>query len=135
MSLIICNGKKAKILEQVRTFANTWTLRAYKNDYTPLPTSVVGDFTEATYPGYAAVSLNFPNPAFLNGSNKGQFTADTITFLYSGTPGSQDVYGVYVTDDLDGSLVGGARDPAAPVTISDTDPAYSVTIVVTDDNA
>lgn len=78
-------------------------LRLFSNDYTPVETSVLGNFTEVTGGGYAAISL-------LNGSwtiTPANDPSDAIyaeqTFTFTGTiGGTGNIYGAYLEDN-DGS--------------------------------
>lgn len=91
--------------------------RLYTNNTTPGTATVLGDFTEATFTGYAAVSgsgLTWSTPA-LSG-HIGQTNATNIVF--NNTSGSPvTVYGVFVTDLGVTKLYFAERDPAAPVSI------------------
>lgn len=69
----------------------------YKNDYIPVIGSVLGDFVEATFPGYAPQDINISNPAFLNGQGAAELDADLVTFTQTAGP-AQLVYGYFVYD-------------------------------------
>lgn len=61
MAGVLVNGGETRMLSLLVNKAGTnlanLTLRLFKNDFTPTETSVVGDLTEATFTGYAAISL------------------------------------------------------------------------------
>src|SRR5437867_6622616 len=59
MSLLVPDVGERKFLNvAINGVANEdLTLKLYKNNYTPVEGSVAGDFTEATFTGYAAVTL------------------------------------------------------------------------------
>jgi|KBSMisStaDraftv2_1062788.scaffolds.fasta_scaffold26870_3 hypothetical protein len=76
--------------------ANTY-LRLFKNNFTPTPASVAGDFTEADFTGYAAVQVNskFGSPYKVI---DGEYQTDSSAFSYSCSGGSsQNLYGWYLT--------------------------------------
>lgn len=74
------------------------TLRLFRNDITPGPGTVIGDFTEANFSGYANGALaNAAVAAALDGSNRAVASWDQITFTKNGATGNT-IYGYYVTD-------------------------------------
>lgn len=100
------------------------TLRLYSNNHVPANTDDVTDYTEATFPGYAAIPILSWPAASLDGSNK----ASTELAMQVWTAGviitPQDIYGVFVTWDGDGSLVYAELDAAGPVSIASTGQSY-----------
>lgn len=67
----------------------------------PSPNSVPGDFTEATFSGYAGVAITLPligpinlTPSVVGAHGEGNFTADAGI-----TPPGQNILGYYVVDD------------------------------------
>lgn len=108
-----------------------YTLRLFTNNYTPVTTSVVGNFTEATFTSYAAVALSGWTAAAVT-AHVASTTANPITFTASGA--YQSIYGWYVTDGA-GDYVCGGRDAAAPVVMSATVNSYQVTLSLTTQSA
>lgn len=110
--------------------ADTLKLKLYKNNYTPVKASVLANFTECDFDGYAAADLD---PANWDGPTSTAGVAVTVnsagaTTWYA-TSGSQNAYGYYVTNH-DGSVVLWAeRFPSAPLTISTTIPALVVPVM------
>jgi hypothetical protein len=91
------------------------TLRLFANDFTPDPASVLGDFTESSFTGYAPESLSglFGSPVKIT-DGEWQIQTDPIPFSCSG--GSpQVVYGAYVDDGAD--VIFSARFDA-PITMT-----------------
>jgi hypothetical protein len=94
-----------------------YTFRLYTNNVTPTTSTVIGDFTEATFTGYSSVAgstVTWSTPALsghiaqTNGTN----------IIFNNTSGAGvTVYGVYVTNAAGTKLYFAERDPAAPVTI------------------
>lgn len=76
------------------------TIRLYKNDVTPDHTTVIGDLTEATFPGYNSIIANgvgFPTPT-INGSGQAESDGPTMTWTCTSTPfPTETIYGLYVT--------------------------------------
>lgn len=78
-------------------FFPTLAIALFRNDFIPTTASVLADFTEANFPGYAPQSISTPNPAFLNGGLAAEVDADLVTFTQTGGP-AQVVYGYFVYD-------------------------------------
>lgn len=91
------------------------TLRLYRNNYTPLETSVAGDFTEANFSGYVAQALpNFPAANYVGPQAETVLPAQN--FIHSGGGVDNDIYGYYVTD-AGGDLLFAERNPLGPFSI------------------
>lgn len=105
--------------------------RLFTNNYTPLESSVVSDFTQATFTGYAAIQLtSWSTPAYSSG--KARTSNAVITFTNTGGS-SATIYGYYVTDSGNTNLFFAERDPLGPITLNPGD-SYAITIEVTGDN-
>lgn len=112
-------------LQNNKTYLNGLTLRLFQNNHTPDGADVAGDYTEATFSGYAAVALNNWGNAFQNGSDQGEIDETVRIFTCTGPSPSNAIYGYYVTDGS-GNLVWAERNPAGPVTINTAGQTYSV---------
>jgi len=87
-----------KTMDALRAaFLPSLAIALYRNDYIPVAASVLADFTEANFPGYAPQSISTPNPAFLNGGMAAEVDADLVTFTQTAGP-AQVVYGYFVYD-------------------------------------
>lgn len=125
MAIVLCNAYKPTLLQQQVALLNSLVLHLYQNNYTPLGTSVAGDFTEATFDGYAAQNLTTFAAAFLNGANLGETDAGLYTFTQTGVVVTNNIYGYYVTT-AGGVLAFGERNAGAPVSMSTTGLSYVV---------
>lgn len=125
MGMILANGKKAKLLEQERPYLNTLEYRLFKNNYVPLANMVIGDFTEVTDGGYAPLTVIGFAAAILNGANQSELAAPawTTTFNFSG--GGFTVYGYFVRDPADNTVVYAERDPS-PFVVDAAGRTYTV---------
>ena len=92
-------------------------LKLYKNNYTPVEGSVAGDFTEATFTGYAAVNLA-----------RGSWTVATVAglttaayaqqaFTSSADQTLENEYGYFVVGATSGVLWWAERFTGAPFPI------------------
>lgn len=102
------------------------TLRLYSNNHTPADADTVGDYTECTFPGYAAISLTGWSGAALNGSNKAETVLGPQTFTGGSIVTPEDIYGIFVTD-VDGDLIDAEINPAGVVSMSLAGQTYSYT--------
>lgn len=97
-------------------FNNSWpaggknlTLKLYTNNYTPLDTSVAGDYTEASGGGYAAKTLTNGSWTVTVGNDPSDAVYAEQTWTFTGAlAGTATVYGYFVIDS-DGVLVLGEK--------------------------
>lgn len=105
------------------------TLRLYQNNYTPISTSVLADFTIATFSGYADETPSFGSATPISGvmtitdSSQRNFTHNT-----GGT--SNTVYGYYVVDTLAGKVLWAERFSASILMQNDGD-LVGITLALT----
>lgn len=98
MPLIWPKQGSLKLMDDLAdNFLPTLALALYRNDYIPTSASVLADFTEASFPGYAPQSISTPNPSFLNGGGQAENDADLLTFNQSAGP-AQVIYGYFIYD-------------------------------------
>lgn len=96
----------------------------FENNYTPVAGSLVGNFTEATFPGYAREPLaNWT--AVVIAADHARQDADDCEFTLSATGGPYSVYGYYVLS-AGGDLLWAERDPNAPGVLSTVGDVYRV---------
>jgi hypothetical protein len=87
-----------------------WSLRLFKNDYTPVVGSVLADFTQADFTGYSAKTLTRSQTGSTWGaasiaSNIAQSEyATDQSFTYTGAT-SQSVYGWYIVGATSGKVI------------------------------
>jgi len=126
-------GELALLTMLKNTFnASTVKLKLYKNNYTPVDASVVGDFTEANFNGYTAGGVSvttFSVPATVAG--KASTTANPAAWTKSAGGTGNDIYGYYVTDAAGTTLLWAERAAAAPISMNNTGEGITVTLVQT----
>jgi len=92
----------------------TWPdlhIHLFKNDFTPDETTVLGDFVEADYSGYAVQDApDFTDPGFIDPGVCSWTTGDLVLFdpLDMADP-DQNCYGFYITDNTDTVLLNACR--------------------------
>jgi len=107
-----------------KTAPQNLLLKLYKNNITPSDTDTAGTYTEAGFPGYAAITLT---GASWNAAASGVITYSAQqTFTCSGVS-TDDVYGYYVVQSASGTLLYSERDPAAPFAVRNSGDAVSIT--------
>ena len=100
-------------------------LRLYTNDYTPVEGSVVGDFTEATAAGYAAITLT--GASWTIATATGVTTATYAQQTFTLTAASTD-YGYYVTNNAGTQVLWAERFSDAPHSIPSDGGTEKITV-------
>lgn len=103
MASLIPNDAEVNLIEAIvnKTSNSDLVLRLYTNNYTPLETDTVSNYTEASGNGYAAITLTGSSWSIAEG-NPATATFAQQTFTFTGALGN--VYGYYVTRG-DGELM------------------------------
>lgn len=114
------------ILENIvnKTAPQNPVLRLYKNNITPADTDTAGTYTEAAFPGYAAITLTGASWGTASGGSISFGSQQTITCSGSTT---EDIYGYYITQAVSGILMWSERDGAAPFAIRNSGDAVKIT--------
>lgn len=125
MSLKVPYASTLFLLDQIITAVlDDCTLRLYVNNHVPANGDTIADYTEATFPGYAAIPFGSWPAASLNPSNKASTELALQVFTAGVVITPEDVYGIFVTHDGTGDLVYAELDAAGPVTISTPGQSY-----------
>lgn len=103
-------------------------LHLYSNDLTPSPTTVVGDFTECIFTGYAAASLVWSAP-FYDVHGVAVSTPGEKLFAQTGATGDT-CFGAYVTDTAGTKLLAAGRLADAPFTFAASGDALPINVKV-----
>jgi hypothetical protein len=119
-------GGDLRILTTLQTqWAATLVIKLFKNDYTPVDGSSVGNFVEADFDGYASQGIAAWGAPIAVGP-RGQIQSASNTFTKAAGVVPNDIYGYYVLDG-GGSLLWAERDPAAPIPIHNAGDKYIIT--------
>lgn len=103
-------------------------LKLFTNNYTPIETSVAGDFTEASGNGYAAKTLTGGSWSVTNADpSAASYAAQTFTF----TGNLGNVYGYFLVQATSGILVAAERFDTAPVNVQNNGDAIVITPNIT----
>ena len=108
------------------------SLRLFQNNYTPVAASVIGNFTIATFPGYASLVPAFGASVTVGG--KGTITdAAARVFTCTGGGAVQTIYGYYVVDTANAQVIYAERFDN-PVPIVNNGDSITITLVFTADS-
>jgi len=109
--LVVPQSGAAVLLEKgLDGLTATVDLHLYQNDMAPSPSSVLGDFTEADYDGYAEETITPGTWAvFLQGISQAVAVGPGIVFSPTGATTPNVVYGYYVTDNTNTRLLWAER--------------------------
>lgn len=102
---------KERILSLRQVLQSRNFLRLYTNNVTPSPASVTSYFAEASFPNYAARSLDtlFGNPFKVQ---DGEYVIETDFLTFTCTaPSAEIVYGWFITNDGRTRLAARFADP------------------------
>lgn len=125
MSLVICRTGLVGVVQQLKAYFNTLTLRLYQNNHTPVDTDTAANYTEATFSGYSAIALGSWSNAFLNSDNYGETDETTRVFTCTVAAPANTIYGYYITDGS-GNLIWAEINPAGSFLINTIGQTYTV---------
>ena len=137
MAIVVCNAGELRLLDLALKTAlsvdEPFTLRLFKNDYTPIATSAVGDLTEADFTDYTAKTLNRSGwSASTTITGAASITYGTAQTWTCGATGNT-VYGAYVLDGS-GNLVWAERFAEERVLVSSDTITYTPTLTLASAN-
>lgn len=132
MPLLFPNVGENIALEAVvnKTAGQNLVLRLFQSNTTPAETDVAGTYTEATFAGYASLTLTGAN--WNTGTGSVTYNAAQV-FTRSTTGAVQNIYGYYCTQLASGILVYAERDGAAPAAVTNAGDNISITPTITAD--
>ncbi len=109
-------------------------LRLFTAPTTVSQTRVIGDFTEATFAGYAGAALTTTTwaTATLNGHVAESTYGANVTFTRSTTGAPQSIYGWYITDPAKVWLFACALFASGPFTVTNSGDSITVVPTLTD---
>lgn len=123
MPLIVPNASELTMLTAILEAyeGSDLKLKLYKNDYTPTASSTVANFTEATFGGYSEVTLTYSDWTIATVSNNAKAVWGEEPIVWTVTADAHTVYGYYVVDNAETTLVWAEKYTVAKsLTISDT---------------
>jgi len=125
VALKVPEASSVAMLEALRlAVMMDYDLRLYSNNHTPADGDDVTDYTECTFPGYAAIGMSTWSAAALNADGKAETSEVTQTFTGGAIITPQNIYGIFVTD-LGGDLVYAELNPGGVVSMAVAGQTYS----------
>ncbi len=113
----------------------SYRLRLYQNNYTPVAASVLGDFTAATFSGYAQATLAAGIPPWStpadDGAGRALSFSTLITFANSTGAVGNNIYGYYIVDAGGTKLFWAERFAGAPIDMTTAGKTLNVVPVLT----
>lgn len=104
-------------------------LRLYSNNITPSDTDTTATYTEATFAGYAAITLT---GASWNAAAAGSIAYSAQqTFTRSTTGATENIYGYYCNQLSSTTLMYSERDASAPFAVTNSGDAIKITPTIT----
>ena len=122
MLKLICNKSGVTLRDM--------SLRLFQNDYTPVEGSVVGNFTVATFTGYASITLATGDWTITPGAPTAAACGQK-TFTSSAGSQNQPIYGYYLVTATDEIVIAAERFSDGPYTIVNNGDTIKVTPNIT----
>lgn len=128
MPLVLPNNGEGDILAAAvaKAAAENLVLRLYTSNTTPAETDTTATYTEATFTGYAAITLTPASWVITEGAPS-DATYPQQTFTSSADQAAQSVYGYYLTRVTSGRLAWAERFPNGPYVIANNGDNVKVT--------
>ena len=129
-NMVIPNEGKVLALDRWLDPDNTpgedWVIRLFSNNYTPVAGSTLADFTEASFTGYAAVTLDPADFATATITSDVAYSTNSVTPTFTCTGGGgQTVYGWYAEGSTSGKVLAAQKFDAARVIVAGSGEAIS----------
>ena len=111
-----------------KTAAQNLVLKLFSSNTTPAESDTAVTYTEATFSGYAAITLT---GASWGAASGGSIAYAQQTFTHNGGGVSNSIYGYFVIQTTSGTLVYSERDGAAPFTLANNGDNVKLTPTIT----
>lgn len=105
-------------------------LHLYSNDLTPDANTLLTDFTEAVFDGYAAKTVTW-SAVFIDENGVPTSSGGELLFSQTGIVTTDNVFGAYLTDTAGTTLLGSFRLDDPPFAFDAAGKALTVTIKLT----
>lgn len=104
------------ILNASSSFFDNCYLRLFVNDITPSSSSILGDFTEASFEGYSEVAIEDWTSPTINESDQAESDGDPAAFSAVESD-SGNLYGFYLVDSTNTTCLLAGRFDSAPIVV------------------
>jgi len=116
MNIVATDQGALNILTDALGLSPSMAIRLFDNNATVDHNAVLGDFNEASFSGYFALTPTWTTPTLVGGVPQTTISPSPQAFTYTGVS-TTTVYGVYLTDSA-GTKLYGATKFASPITLS-----------------
>jgi hypothetical protein len=132
MTLLVPNNGEGDMLTALvaKAAAENLVLRLFQSNTTPAETDTAATYTEASFTGYAALTLTAASWAVTEGAPSNA-AYPQVTFTSSAGAQSQNVYGYYLTRVTSGRLAWAERFADGPYNIVNNGDQIKVTPTIT----
>ncbi len=132
MSVIVPIVSEITVLDDFLHVADL-QLNLFKNNYTPISTTVLTDFVVANYVGYNPQTIVKTNWSIPTNDGAGRAISNNLLFNFAATSGAtpNDIYGYYVTNTGLTIVYWAERFTGAPIAMSTTGATLSIVPVFT----
>lgn len=132
MALLTPNNGEGDMLTAIvaKAAAENLVLHLFQNNITPAETDTAATYTEATFTGYAALTLTAASWVVTEGAPSNA-AYPQVTFTSSAGSQNQNVYGYYLTRASSGRIAWAERFADGPYNIVNNGDAVKVTPVIT----
>lgn len=114
MATIIHDEGELSLLAILRSGTPGWAFRLFKNNFTPVATSVLGDFTEADFSGYSIIDPAWAAAAEVSGKAEADATT-TMEFVHNGGGTANNIYGWFLVNTTDNTVVASGTFAGSPL--------------------
>ncbi len=134
MAIVVPNGGEAIALSYLvnKSSPENLVLCLYQSNTTPAEADTVGTYTEATFTGYASITLTGASWTVTPGAPSSAAYAQQ-TFTSSAGSQNQNIYGYFLKRLSTGDIVYAERFSDAPYNIANNGDAIRVTPTITAD--
>lgn len=129
MALVLPQNGEGDALAAIvgKAAAENLVLHLYTNDITPGETDTTATYTEATFTGYAAITLT-PASWTVTEGDPGLAAYPQQAFTSSADQAPESVYGYYLTRVTSGRIAWAERFPAGPYVMANNGDNVKVTL-------
>lgn len=135
MTLLVPNNGEGDALAALvnKTTATDPILRLYSSNTTPAETDTAGTYTEATFAGYASITLTGSSWGAPSEGAPSSISYAQQTFTRSSTGTTENIYGYYVTRTTSGRIAWAERFSDGPYPITNNGDNIKITPTITAD--
>lgn len=135
MPILVPNNGEGDALQYFvnRSAPENLVLRLFQNNITPAETDTAATYTEATFTGYASITLTGASWGAPTEGAPSEIAFAQQTFASTANQATQNIYGYYMTRATSGRIALAERFPTAPQPIANNGDEIRITPRITAD--